>query len=86
MVKESQTKQFFFARAILGLEIHQAGKTMEQVIMNAIIQHVQDNQRIRPSQAGFGKGRSCMTNLVFFYDQVTCLVDEGKTVDVVYTD
>ncbi|GAB0195220.1 hypothetical protein GRJ2_001987300 [Grus japonensis] len=32
------------------------------------------------------KGRSCLTNLIFFYDKVTCLVDEGKAVDVVYLD
>ena len=27
-----------------------------------------------------------MTNLISFYDKVTCLVDEGKAVDVVYLD
>ncbi|GAB0186067.1 hypothetical protein GRJ2_001072000 [Grus japonensis] len=32
------------------------------------------------------KGRSCLTNLISFYDKVTCLVDEGKAVDVVYQD
>jgi len=32
------------------------------------------------------KGRSCLTNLISFYDQVTCLADEGKAVDVVYLD
>jgi len=47
---------------------------------------VKDNQGIRPSQQGFMKGRSCLTNLISFYDQVTCLVDEGKAVDVVYPD
>jgi len=47
---------------------------------------VKDNQGIRPSQYGFVKGRSCLTNLISFYDQVTCLVDEGKAVDVVYLD
>ena len=39
---------------------------------------------IRPSQHGFMKGRSCLTNLTSFYDKVTHLVDDGKTVDVVY--
>jgi len=32
------------------------------------------------------KGRSCLTSLISFYNQVTCLVDEGKAVDVVYMD
>ena len=41
---------------------------------------------IRPSQHGFMKGRSCLTNLNSFYDQLTCLVDEGKAVNVVYLD
>ncbi|KAK4828823.1 hypothetical protein QYF61_000880 [Mycteria americana] len=38
-----------------------------------------------PSQHGFRKGRSCLTNLIF-YNKVTRLVDEGKAVDVVYLD
>jgi len=48
--------------------------------------HVQDNQGIRPNQHGFMKDRSCLTNLISFYGQVTRLVDEGKAVDVVYLD
>ncbi|KAK4825843.1 hypothetical protein QYF61_003094 [Mycteria americana] len=61
------------------------GQVMEQIILSAITQHVQDNQVIRLSQRGFMKGKSCLTNLIF-YDKVTCLVDEGKAVDVVYLD
>jgi len=48
--------------------------------------HVKDNQGIRPSQHGFMKDMSCLTNRISFYDQVTRLVDEGKVVDVVYMD
>ncbi|GAB0207891.1 mitochondrial enolase superfamily member 1 [Grus japonensis] len=62
------------------------GKVMEQVIVSTLTKHVQDNQGIRPSQHGFMKGRSCLTNLISFYDKVTRLVDEGKAVDVIYLD
>jgi len=62
------------------------GKIMEQFILSALIGHVQDNQGIRPSQHACMKGRSCLTNLISFYDQVTQLMDEGKAVDVIYLD
>ncbi|KAK4823236.1 hypothetical protein QYF61_000096 [Mycteria americana] len=62
------------------------GKLMEQIILSAITRHVENNQGIKPSQHGFRKGRSCLTNLISFYNKVTCLVDEGKAVDVVYLD
>ncbi|KAK4807180.1 hypothetical protein QYF61_024300 [Mycteria americana] len=62
------------------------GKLMAQIILSAITRHIQDNQGIKPSQHGFRKGRSCLTNLISFYNKVTHLVDEGKAVDVVYLD
>ncbi|GAB0203070.1 mitochondrial enolase superfamily member 1 [Grus japonensis] len=62
------------------------GKVMEQTILSAIMEHIQDNQMIRPSQHGHVKSRSCLTNLISFCDKVTCLVDEGKALDVVYLD
>jgi len=62
------------------------GKAMEQIILSAITWHVQDNQAIRPRQHGFMKVRSCLTNLISFYDMVTCLVHEGKAVGVVCLD
>ncbi|GAB0182974.1 mitochondrial enolase superfamily member 1 [Grus japonensis] len=59
---------------------------MEQIILSAITRHVQDNQVIRPSQHRSVKDRSWLTYLISFYDRVTCLVDEGKAVHVVYLD
>jgi len=45
------------------------GKIMERFILSALTGHVKDNQGIGPSQHGFMKGRSCLTNLISFYDQ-----------------
>ena len=62
------------------------GKVTKQIIWGEITWHVRGIQGIRPSQHRFMKGRSCLTNLITFYDWVTRLVDEGKAVDVVYLD
>jgi len=61
------------------------GKIMERLLLSALTRHVKDNQGIRPIQHWYMKGRSYLTNLIF-YDQVTCLVDEGKAMDVIYLD
>ena len=62
------------------------GKVMERMISGAITDQLKVNQEIRPSHHGFMNGRSCLTNLISFYDKVSRLVDEGKTVGVVYLD
>ena len=62
------------------------GKVMERTILGTIMDQLKVNQGIRPSQHGFTNGRSCLTNLISFYDKVTRLVDEGQAVDVVYLD
>ena len=62
------------------------GKVMEQIILREITQHLWDNCGIMPSQHGFIRSRSCLTNLISFYDLVTHLVDEGKAADVVCLD
>ncbi|KAJ7418846.1 RNA-directed DNA polymerase from mobile element jockey-like protein [Willisornis vidua] len=63
-----------------------SGKVMDQIILSAITQHLEDRQGIRACQHRFRRGRSCLTNLIFFYDQVTHLVDDAKAVDIVYLD
>jgi len=59
---------------------------MEQLILEAIIKEMKENKVIRSSQHGFTKGKSCLTNLIAFYDDMTGWVDEGRAVDVVYLD
>ncbi len=62
------------------------GEVMERIISGAIMDQLKVNQGIRPSQHGFTNGTSSLINLISFYNKVNCLVDEGKTVDVIYLD
>jgi len=62
------------------------GKVMEQFILEVIIKQVEEKKVIRNSQYGFTKGKSCLTNLIAFYDGMTGWVDEGRAMDVVYVD
>ncbi|CAM4543278.1 unnamed protein product, partial [Lepidochelys kempii] len=59
---------------------------MEQVLKESILKHLEERKVIRNSQHGFTKGKSCVTNLIAFYDDITGSVDMGKAVDVIYLD
>ncbi|CAM5157618.1 unnamed protein product [Natator depressus] len=59
---------------------------MEQVLKESILKHLEERKVIRNSQHGFTKGKSCLTNLIAFYDEITGSVDEGKVVDVLFLD
>ncbi|CAM5078649.1 unnamed protein product [Natator depressus] len=62
------------------------GKIMEQVLKESILKHLEERKGIRNSQHGFTKGKSCLTNLIAFYDEITGSVDEGKAVDLLFLD
>ncbi|PKU47141.1 rna-directed dna polymerase from mobile element jockey- hypothetical protein [Limosa lapponica baueri] len=46
------------------------GKVMEQFIVDVIFKHVEEENVVGSGQRGFTKGKSCLTNLIAFYDSM----------------
>lgn len=63
-----------------------SGKVMEQIIRETISKHIPREKVTVSSQHGSMEEKSCLTNLIGFYDQMTGLVDEGRAVDITYLD
>jgi len=61
-------------------------KLVEQLTMGSISKHMKDKNVIRSSQHGFTKGKSCFTDMIALYSEVTSLVHVGRPVDVVSLD
>ena len=42
--------------------------------------------RLNPSQHGFIKARSCLTNMLCILEEITKRIDEGSPIDIIYLD
>ena len=61
-------------------------KLLETIIRDHMMDFLIKHKLINPSQHGFLKARSCLTNLLCFFEEITKWVDEGSPVDVIYLD
>ena len=59
---------------------------MEKIIRDAIVKHMKENDLFSKAQHGFIKGKSCVTQLLEFLEDITQAIDNGEDVDVVYLD
>lgn len=61
-------------------------KIFERVVRSKITKHMEDNGLYNAGQHGFRAGRSCLSQLLDHYDRILVELEEGKNVDVIYTD
>ena len=59
---------------------------MESLLRDAIVQHLEQHRLFRTSQHGFIGGKFTLSNLIEYLEELTRLVDEGHSVDIVYLD
>ena len=61
-------------------------KIFEKIIREKISEHLAKNNLITNSQHGFSKGKSCLTNLIEFFDIIMQWYDDDNPIDILYLD
>ena len=59
---------------------------MERIIRKKLLQHLEENNLLSPSQHGFVSKKSCLTNLLESLEDWTDIIDRGGAADVIYLD
>ena len=63
-----------------------AGKILEKILKEEIVQYLESNNLIYDSQHGFRQKRSCLTNLLEFMEIILKNIDSSEPVDVIFLD
>ena len=61
-------------------------KLLETIIRDHMMEFLIKHKLINPSQHGFLKARSCLTNVLCFFEEIAKWVNGGSPVDVIYLD
>ena len=59
---------------------------MERIIRDQIVEHMSRNDFFSPFQYEFVSGKSCVTQLLEFLDDITESLDQGDDIDIIYLD
>eukprot|EP00061_Rhincodon_typus_P007232 g28737.t1 len=62
------------------------GNLLEGILRDRIYMYLERHGLIRDSQHGYVRGKSCLTNLIELFEEVTKKFDEGRAVDLNYMD
>ena len=61
-------------------------KIFEKVIRSKMIDYMEKYNLFNPGQHGFRLGRSCLSQLIAHFDNISRMLENGENVDVVYLD
>ena len=61
-------------------------KLLERLIKDHMVGFLVRHKLLNPSQHGFLKVRSCLTNMLCFLERIKKWIDEGSPVDIIYLD
>ena len=62
------------------------GKLVESVVSNHIVDFLDSNKLILETQHGFRRKKSCVTNLLEFFNDMLLKYDKTKAIDIIYLD
>ena len=61
-------------------------KLLERLIKDHMVDFLVKHKLLNSSQHGFLKARSCLTNMLCFWEEITKRIDVGSPVDIIYLD